>query len=209
MRCSCALLARDCFRNWKRDCKRDCCRYCFTVLAPCSPPTPPTPPSSVDFANFLLQVSHRGVMKSPLEEVSLNCTLIGENYWDKMSVELIQYAPESRVRHLRFSSALWDYFVTFCISWGKPLLKCISAELCISELIMLICNSARPLTICKMPYIFMKTSASGLRSADRALLREVWFGHNPSLCLESSGCTAPIIFRVYWIITGLNWNIKK
>lgn len=35
-----------------------------------------------------------------------------------------------------------------------------------------------------MPYIFMKFSASGLHLADCALPRAVWFGHNPSLCLE-------------------------
>lgn len=79
-----------------------------------------------------------------LEEDSLNCTLIGENYWDKMSLELNLYAPESQVQHLRFFCSL-RLFCHICISWGKPLLKCTSAELCISELIMLICNSLRAL----------------------------------------------------------------
>lgn len=78
------------------------------------------------------------------EEDSLNCTLIGGNSWDKMSLELILYAPESQVRHLRFVCSL-KLFCHICISWSKPLLKCTSAELCISELIMLICNSLQAL----------------------------------------------------------------
>ena len=45
---------------------------------------PPSPPPSVDFANFILQVSHGGVMKSPLEEHSLKLyfdrwKLLGQN----------------------------------------------------------------------------------------------------------------------------------
>lgn len=50
---------------------------------------------------------------------------------------------------------------------------------------MQICNSLQaPLTICKIPYIFMKISAYGFRLADCALPHAAWCGHNPSLCLE-------------------------
>lgn len=42
-----------------------------------------------------------------------------------------------------------------------------------------------------MPYIFMKISASGLHLADCALLHAVWFGHNPSLCLELVATPTP------------------
>lgn len=42
-----------------------------------------------------------------------------------------------------------------------------------------------------MPYIFMKNSASGLHLADCALPHAVWFGHNPSLCLEVVATPTP------------------
>lgn len=105
---------------------------------------PHAPPSSLDFAklssvSFLSQCN-----EVSSEEDSLNCTLIGGNYRDKMSLELILYAPESQVRHLRSFCSL-RLFCHICISWSKPLLKCTLAELCISELIMLICNSLRAL----------------------------------------------------------------
>lgn len=121
----------------KRDCKRGCCRYCIAVPAPCPPiKSGLCKLSSTSFLPRYNEVS--------LEKDSLNCNLIGENYWDKMSLELILYAPESQVRHLWFFCSL-RLFCHICISWGKPLLKCTSAELCISELIMLICNSLQAL----------------------------------------------------------------
>lgn len=42
-----------------------------------------------------------------------------------------------------------------------------------------------------MPYIFMKISAPGLHLADCALPHAVWFGHNPSLCLEVGATPTP------------------
>lgn len=64
--------------------------------------------------------------------------------WNVTWTHSVLYAPESQVRHLRILGAL-RLFCHICISWNKPLLKCTSAELCISELIMLICNSLQAL----------------------------------------------------------------
>lgn len=129
-----------------------------------------------------------------------------------MSLELILHAPESQAMHFRFFCTL-RLFCHTCISWSEPLLKCTSAELWISELMILICDSLL-LTICKMPYIFMKISASGLHLADCALIHAAWFGHNPSFCLEAvatpnASPSPSILFWVYWIITELKLNIKS
>lgn len=89
----------------------------------------------------LSQVSYLSEIKCPLGKDTLNCTLIGENCRDKMSLGTRRKwnwkSSEALKVHLLFETIL----SFFPFHEGGCFLTCTSAELCIFELIVLICNS--------------------------------------------------------------------
>lgn len=81
---------------------------------------PQCPLSTMVSSNFSFTSSLSLADEVSLREDSSNCTVIGENCGDEMSLELIRREAESQVRRLKFFCSL-RLFCHICISRTEPL----------------------------------------------------------------------------------------